>query len=369
MSAHERLAYRRLFKNHGGHIGYWEGWVEGNGTVVLQYAKRLDGKATRREYQAEPKNVGRSNETTALEQAQIELDSRANKQLDKGYTVTAQEAEIPSTNALGLTKPMLAKPLDQVKPDSIDWADAFAQPKLDGHRALWKNGMLYSRQGKPIDMPHIVQAIHDAGLAHLHLDGELYCHDLSLQEISRLVKKQRPESVQIHYHLYDTVADDRWQARIHRLMAAPYWPSSLVLVPHQRVATFAELAAQHEENLAHGYEGTMLRHGTVGYQDGKRSSHLLKMKNFQDDEFRIVGVERGTPYIKGEATFEVPVWVLESHHGDTFTATAQGNMHEKHRLWMDRFQHVGRMLTVKFHYLSSDGIPQLPVALRFREDL
>lgn len=97
--------------------------------------------------------------------------------------------------------------------------------------------------------------------------------------------------------------------------------------------------------------------------------HLLKMKNFRDDEFRIVGVQQGKPYFTGDEIYEVPIWVLESHRGGTFTAIAQGNMQEKHQLWEERSQHLGRLLTVKFHYLSESGIPQLPVALRFREDL
>lgn len=371
------IAYRRLYKNHGTSIGYWEGWVEGwaqDAKVILQYARTLDGKVTRREYQAKQKNVGRTNMTTCLEQAQLELDSRHNKQLDKGYVTTQEEASKPSTNTLGLLKPMLAQPLEKVKPDDIDWDHAYAQPKLDGHRAMWKDGMLYSRQGKPLDIPHVADAIKASGLEDLHLDGELYIHGKTLQEISSLIKRPQAGSENIVYHVYDVVSNGSWRDRIRPLPIAistlsaanntALWP-----VFAAKVDNAQELQYFHDQNLADGYEGTMLRWGSAGYQDGKRSKHLLKMKNFQDAEFEIIGFQEGTPYVTEAKTFQVPVWVCQTSKGETFTCTAQGNMHEKDDLYASAKSHVGRLLTVKYHYLSKLGIPQLPVALRFRDDV
>lgn len=376
MTAAQNIAFRRIYKNHGSSVGYWEGWVEGHADeakIILQYARTMDGKVTRKEHPAKRKNIGRSNETTCLEQAQLELDSRTNKQFDKGYVKTQEEAKLPSTNTLGLTKPMLAQPMEKVKPEDIDWSMAAAQPKLDGHRAMFKDGTLYSRQGKVIDLPHITEAIKAAGIDHLHLDGELYIHGKSLQEIGSLVKRKQEGTEDLVYHIYDLVGDGSWLSRIstlHNAGRVEYeWPMSIKLLGYSRVATFEELQEFHERQLAAGYEGTMLRWGSTGYQDGKRSKQLLKLKNFQDAEFTIVGVERGVPYIKDCVTYEVPVWVCDAGNGETFTCTAQGDMHQKHNLWETREGHVGKPLTVKFHYLSKDGIPQLPVALRFREDL
>jgi len=111
----------------------------------------------------------------------------------------------------------------------------------------------------------------------------------------------------------------------------------------------------------------MLRFGTDGYQDGKRSRTLLKLKEFQDEEFMITGVTEGKPYITEDGTFHVPVYECATPSGGTFTVTAPGNMHEKDELWEDRDNSIARYLTIKFHYYSADGIPQLPIALRFYE--
>lgn len=113
----------------------------------------------------------------------------------------------------------------------------------------------------------------------------------------------------------------------------------------------------------------MLRFGDEPYRDGKRSRTLLKIKEFQDAEFTIVGVEEGKPYIRDTRSYQVPVWVCAAGNGETFTVTAPGTMEEKDNLWNNRERLIGLKLTVKYHYLSSEGIPQLPIALRFHETI
>lgn len=364
----QRDSYTILYKNHGVTVGFWEGWVESTGKVIIQYAKSLNGKPVRKEYQANAKNVGRSNATTPYEQGVLELQSKARLKQDKGYVTALSEAQAPATNGLGLDLPMLATPLEKVKPNKIEWEGAFVQPKLDGHRALFKDGVLYSRQGKVLELPHIVEAIHDAALSTFHLDGELYLHGKSLQELSKLIKKHRPETLDLQYHVYDVVSDLPFYGRITTLASVfPKAHSILRPVETREIGTEDELMEHHARYRNQGYEGTMLRFGDDPYRTGKRSRTLLKVKEFQDEEFIIVDVKEGKPYVTSEGTYQVPVWVCSAGEGRTFTVTAQGNMQEKHQLWETRHQHIGRPLTVKFHYFSKDGIPQLPVALRFFE--
>ncbi len=361
----------KLFQNHSSAIGYWEGWVESDGMVFIRYAKTLDGKPVTKQYQAEGKNIGRASETTPYAQGVLELHSKARKKIDKGYTYTPEQAKAPSTNSLGLLKPMLATPMEKVKPEKITWDNAYAQPKLDGHRALFVDGTLYSRQGKVLDLPHIVESIEAAGIEGIHLDGELYIHGKSLQEMSKLIKKHRPESLDIEYHIYDQIDAAPFISRLTALAATiPQWPSvtRLKAVPTHQVTSQEQLMEYHARFRKDGYEGTMLRFGDESYRDGKRSRTLLKLKEFQDAEFEIVGVEEGKPYVTDKGTFRVPVYTcVVPICGETFTVTAPGNMQEKDELWHKRAWYMGRLLTVKFHYYSEAGIPQLPVALRFHE--
>ena len=365
MQQHNRI----LYKNHGGKIGYWKGHIEEPNKVIMIHATTLEGKEIRQEYHAIPKNIGRSNETTAMEQALLELESRTKKKMDKGYVTSLEAAQTPVTNSLGLALPMLATPLDKVKPDSIDWMHAFVQPKLDGHRCLYKDGQLYSRGGKSIEMPHVLEEIERLGMAHMHLDGELYIHGKSLQEISRLVKKQRPESVEIQYHVYDQVNGERFIDRITPVLGRNGYSNIVLGVDTVYAGSMEAVNKHHEKYRAAGYEGTMLRFGAHGYQDGKRSRELLKIKEFHDGEFMVVDVREGKPYIRQNITYQVPVWVCEADNGEQFTVTAAGTMEEKDAQWKNHQQYIDTLLTVKYHYLSKDGIPQLPIALRFFEEL
>lgn len=83
----------------------------------------------------------------------------------------------------------------------------------------------------------------------------------------------------------------------------------------------------------------------------------------------IVGYLEGTPRFTDGSFLSQGIWQLETRDGMSFTATMQGDMWEKNRLLNEAKEHLGKMLTVKYHYYSKDGVPQLPVALRFREDV
>lgn len=366
-----------LFKNHGGVVGDWIITAleasDGAAELLIRYSKKIGGEYVAKTVPVSGKNIGRSNETTPAQQAVLELDSRVNKQLDKGYVRTVEEAGAPATNSLGLKKPMLAHPIDKVNPEKIDWDNAYAQPKLDGHRCL-VNGIMYSRQGKEILLPHIREALGDYGLLDKGLDGELYVHGMLLQDIGSLVKKPREESKQLQYHVYDLMRGAPYSERRAELdeltLKAQAEGAPIRLVHSTKVANRIELDELHKAWLRMNYEGSILRHGLAHYEDDKRSQSLLKVKDFTDSEFEVIGVERGTP----NGSYEVPVWICSNPGGlteddKTFKVTAQGTMQQKHEQWLMKHQHIGRQLTVQHFGYSKNNVPLLPVALRWREDV
>lgn len=360
-----------LYKNQGGNIGTWKISIQDDASLVISHARSKWAQETTRVIPVEGKNIGRANETTPLEQAEKEMQSRIKKQLDKGYVMTEEEAGAPATNGMGLLKPALAMVYAKVK--DIDWRAAFAQRKMDGHRCLYKDGVLYSRGGKPINLPHILVAIEANGMKNLHLDGELYCHGVSLQQIGSLVKNPREESEQLEYHVYDVISDEPFAARYTQ-------ESRLVDVgPIKTVETIQvhseeELRALDAQWVGEGYEGSILRWGLVGYQSDKRSKYLLKMKEYQDSEATVVGWRLGVPLIRAQGEdseeFQVVVFELENNWGGkTFEVTAPGNMHEVHAQAQHADDYLGKTLEFKYFTLSDDSVPLQPVALRWREDV
>lgn len=367
-----------LYKNHGTSIGYWTIEVTDRAELRIAHARTLDGKETARIHPVEGKNIGRSNETTPLEQAHLEMQSRIKKQLDKGYVETLAAAELPVTNTLGFSKPVLATVLEKVKPESIDWGTATLQPKLNGNRCLYKDGQLYSRGGKVINLPHVVEAIHAAGLWDLHLDGELYVHGMPLQQINSRVKKLQDVSLELEYHIYDVVDEaNSFYVRYvgefdlpgcnhfddHQIQG-PLW-----LVPTVEVKGLADVMTLERRYTEAGYEGAMLRHGSEGYETGKRSRRLLKVKTYSDAEAEVIGwVERTPNIIEGRGALSNFVWVCKNPFGEgQFEVTAEGNWQDVHDQSLTAEQQIGRQLKFKYFELSTDRIPQQPVALGWKE--
>jgi len=181
--------------------------IETNEGYLNQISGVVDGKLTERGKFVKPKNIGRSNETTIEEQAVLEANAKMVGKLREGYFDTIYAAE----NTV-VIMPMLAKVFKEEQ-KKIDWTNAYAQPKFDGQRCLAfvliEGVKLMSRKNVEIEtMPHIVEAIAALNLpVGTILDGELYLHGHTFQENMKLIKKNRPGSENIDYHIYDVIQD------------------------------------------------------------------------------------------------------------------------------------------------------------------
>ena len=94
--------------NKSGGVQQWSVWTEGD-TVIVEHGK-LDGKLQRKETVCTPKNQGRANETTPEQQAQLEAQSKWNKQYDKYYRETVEEARELLTEGVMLAQDYTKKP-------------------------------------------------------------------------------------------------------------------------------------------------------------------------------------------------------------------------------------------------------------------
>lgn len=345
-------------------------------TITITTQTKLDGKEVERhDVITEGKNLGKSNETTPYEQAVSEAESRYRKKLKDGYsTEIPTDTSQASSNALGLPRPMLAHPIDKVK--KVEFP-AHWQAKLNGHRALVtrRNGelMMYSRKGERITtMNHILTHLEDKVEEGIILDGELYIHGMKLQDIGKLVKKWRPESVNVQYHVYDMITDTPYSQRYEHLftvigLADVDWPVQLVTTIC--VEDMEKAQRLTDQAIEDGYEGGILRTPDKGYLAGFRSRQLLKMKTFDDAEFTVVDIIQGKTRHVNDVSLEVAILVCETSDGKRFEVTAHGDMYEKDRIWHERDNHVGRLVTVKYYDITKDGIPFHPVALQWREDI
>jgi ATP-dependent DNA ligase len=308
--------------------------------------------------QVRGKNAGRANETTDKEQLMLEFDSILQLRRDKGYSESGSSKHMP-------VKPMLANKYKDKK-HTVTFP-CFVQPKLDGFRML-KEGdgnKAWTRGGKPHVAECVKHLMWDTGT--LMIDGELMLPDMPvLQETARAAKKFYPDvSPTLRYYVYDVVEPTLpFSQRYARLQAAVRKaPKNVVLVETLEVQNEEELFEAHAKFTSEGFEGTIVRTDGTGYEVGHRSDTLLKLKDFQDDEFKIVDVTEGKGAYVGKAIF-----VCETRKGVQFNAAFKGSMEERARLYKTRKQHIGKWLTVRYQVLQESGKPQFPVAVNIREE-
>lgn len=316
------------------------------------------GGAIQTKYQTVPH--GKVNRTIE-EQIELEMNSRINSQRDDGYVNTIEEATSGKiTNTLGMPKPMLAKTLNT---DTIDLStDCFIQRKYDGNRCLiYKdNGVTraYSRNGKLItSIDHILNSI-DIPNGRI-IDGELYCHGETLQTIVSWIKKNQPESANLKYHAYDVISEEPFAYRQELLQQIHYSDQAIEIVPTQRVSTLEEIFKYFKQFREEGYEGAIVRTGLAGYEDGKRSASLLKLKEWQDAEYVVIDI---LPSKDGWARL-----VCQSVGGKQFTVTCHGTHEYKTYVLENKEAFLYKVITIECAYFTKDGLPFHPVAKGWRE--
>jgi DNA ligase-1 len=356
-------------KTATGAIQVWICWVEG-GDVCTQYGQK-DGAMQDARFACTPKNVGRTNATDVRQQAIAEAISKWKKQCKKkGYY--AQEEQAATTLRLA---PMLAKKYGDIK-GRIPWP-VDGQPKLNGVRCLayrTEEGgpiLLQSRGGDAYSVAHVSEALSKLLQPGITLDGELYAHGTSLQQILSLCRRPQPDSLLLTYNVYDMA----WLHGIER--AAPWTQRKYLLQtwlakhthawgPICGVETFEvtdeeSLKAHHARLVARGFEGVILRMPEGIYNFGKRSSDLLKYKLYQDAEFPIVGWTTGKGKFAG-----VPIFVCKAPNGKTFEAVMNGTMEERAQILANAANLIGQQLTVSYFELSDDNTPMQPTGIAIR---
>lgn len=304
------------------------------------------------------KNIGRANETTDSKQAELEAASVVAEKLRLGYFDTIEEAQ--EKGGKDFLLPMLAK--DYKKEFKKVKYPCFAQPKLDGMRALGsEENTMTSRTGKVVDT---ITHIKFHALGDYVLDGELYAHGKTFQETMKLIKKYRPnETEAIKYHVYDLVMDAPFRIRHGYLTAIVSTNPQLSLVETVFVENEAEMLEFHKKNIAAGYEGTMIRHGESGYSVNKRSSDLLKYKDFLDETYKITDV------VPSESRPEQGVVTCWCHKTGQYFNTGMKFSHaEREEILANKDKYVGQMAEIRFFELTDSGIPRFPVCFGFRLD-
>ena len=347
-----------------GNIRIW--YMEQNDNKYRTISGLSDGEKVTSEWShAEAKNVGRSNATTAIEQATAEIEAKYKKQLKTGYHTNVKDVDVSS-----YVEPMLAK-----KYGEMDFAfPVYTQPKLDGMRCIVTKDGMWSRTGKPIvSAPHIYNALKSLFSENPNyiFDGELFCNKYKndFNAIISLAKQTKPTSEDLvlsekhlQYWIYDFPSSKKvFSERFKDIQKLVPDHKSLVIVPTNLVNTQEELDGLYAEYLKDGQEGQMIRINDV--YENKRSKFLLKRKEFVDDEFRIVNISEGN----GNRSGMFGRAHLITSNGVKFEANARGNESFYEELLKNKSKYIGKMATVRYQNLTPDGKPRFGVIITIRD--
>lgn len=362
--------FEPLFKRAtSGAVQVWKINVEpnddGTATIITEYGQIDKNMRVTREIIRKGKNVGKKNATTAFQQAVNEASSKWNAKRDREYYgLTVEESDNKR-----LFAPMLAHKWRDDEGNitsyalSVDWKDTdhlWGQPKFDGNRCRAVregNGdvKLYSRRGDRINTcDHLVEQLDRVVPENWTLDGELYTHGVPVTTIRGLISKKQAGTENLCFIGYDHVnREEAFRERMQQLRSLqPKFGSHIMLSRTVPIRNEEELMAFQAECIANGYEGAMLRHGREGYKPDERSAQLLKVKSFHDAEFVIVGCKQGSGLYEGAAVFE-----CVTPAGDKFDVTAPGDIPQKRWYWENHHSFIGKMMTVKYAYMTATEHP------------
>lgn len=310
--------------------------------------------------EAKPKNVGRSNATTAEEQAEFEVQSYIKKKLDEGYFKSVSELE----NTI-VVLPILAKDYNKEK-RKITWNNCYCQRKFDGNRCLIfvekEDVRLMSRKGVKIEnMFHIEKEIKELNLpVGTILDGELYAHGETFQTNMSYIKKyQEGLTERVKFWLYDIVSDESFVNRYTYILENFNQQTlrNIYLVDTYNINSEEQLKGYHSQFISEGFEGTMVRWGEEGYKVGARSSNLLKYKDFLDMTATIIDI------IPSE---QRPMWGTPVFDG--FKAGVRLSHEEREDLLTNKQDYIGKTAEIRFFEYTDDGKPRFPIMCGIRLD-
>jgi ATP-dependent DNA ligase len=313
------------------------------------------------------------------------LEEQLHQEANRMWQDKCKKGYAPEGQEFSGFLPMLAKPL---KDTGMPNFPVLVQPKLDGIRCIGRYSpqgefLLHTREQTPIKFLGRIRGEMELLLSVLPfdavLDGELYRHQYRFNALSSIIRQgtnPHPEEHMIQYHIYDlcipSIPDMPTETRLAWIMYAANTLAlqgrpleMIVLVPGKWCLSEEDVADEYLAWRDAGYEGAIVR--CLGVSDLHRARYMhhrgngmIKMKEWQDEEGIIVGIDSAKSTEEGCACF-----FIQDPRGNVIHMRPQGS-HEQRREWLANPEScVGRRYTYKFQELSEYGVPRFPIPLRF----
>lgn len=259
-------------------------------------------------------------------------------------------------------------------------------PKLDGIRAVVRNGVVLSRSLKPIPNLHVQELFGRS--EYEGFDGELIVGSPVAPDVFHVTSgavRRRDGKPFVRFFVFDILEaggapySHRRAYLEHAFLGLSYRP--VELVSEFQVSSLDGLEVVEEECLKSGYEGVMLRSPDGPYKFGRSTAcegYLLKLKRFKDSEARIIAVEE-LMHNENEATVNelgrtersshkenlVPagtmgkLYVQDIHTGQRFRIGTGFTAEQREWFWHRNVLNIAAGLIVRYKFFPV-GVKDLP---------
>lgn len=289
-------------------------------------------------------------------------------------------------------------PNEAVTIDDMPDQEYMVSVKLDGIRCVYKDGEMLSRSLKSIPNERLHEKfkyLKEWSREHKTLlDGELYSHTMTFQEITSVVMsndKDVPDSLQ--FWCFDAITrfngdflyDEPFIHRYSRIPSFIY----LNKVP-QYLLRKENIQARMDNALQEGYEGLIIRHPRSVYKCGRisvRSGNGYKLKPYRTFDATIAGFiqatevrpdaqkrinELGFSQTSKKKDDRIPVdrvaAFIVDYEGKELKVVYAATDTEREQAYKQQDSLMGKMIEYKGMLVGAKDLPRHPVFLRFRED-
>ena len=395
-------------------VGF-EALTQTNGQLEMRHGI-VNGAITVNHTQVTVNTSGRN----IVQQGLLEARRRYLDKWDEGYRTASEFGTTAVQGESGVMKAhkwMDTTPKGNFKKQTvIDWnrtPTVYVQAKLDGIRLVCRLLPTGEIQGRSKDnkIRYTSQHVYDELQpfmrylpAGTELDGEIYSHNMTfstLQSVANTGNKAggvfHPRVREVVYYIFDLidptgtmVMEDRYALLINAYKRyledrgftadqgdqSPNANQYFFPVSVTTAQSDEEIVDFHDQYVALGYEGIMVRRLALGATSGpqydlslyvrKRSYGLLKYKKFFDEEGLVIGVDSTT----GKGTEEgLALLTVQDRSGNILPSVRSRGSFEQRRQWaLHPETIIGQVVTIRFQERSEYGVPRFPVVIGIRKE-
>jgi DNA ligase-1 len=210
----------------------------------------------------------------------------------------------------------------------------FVSPKLDGIRAIYKKGALYTRNGHTIQgVDHILEQCKIG----LPLDGELLIPGMTFEESSGQLRSGNPSPNAVYY-VFDSPGPDDLLTRLYTLSDLNL--PNVQLVKHDEANSHRAIMEAYHRHREEGYEGSIVKKHDAPYYDG-RNYDWMKIKNVDTHDCPVIG------FYEGEGKYERLLGgIIIDYYGVPVRVGSGFNDTERSVIWNDQDYYLGKIAEI-----------------------